>query len=334
MTIPKRRLGVNHIPKTGDGRWRRNRFFLVGRKIHLFANYRMNPLHVKSYFHNFNVVVKARPMNNRILLLVQSPAHAAALMSCVPHLIAHYQWVWAVYSPAVLVDEKTAAADFDKDIAELEAAMDGAYRRRDGAGGDQLKLQYDAKILSKTTHVKEAWKSMPEEQKIAAFSKIFRPFYEALKASPGMSVSINEAGDHFETAAHVEFQNSLKAGMKTGFVPGEYVVGWPTSLPKGSGGTDWKKLSEKVTELATPAKAVAGVSAQPPATPAKIDKRKGPRKIAPRLRELMQMDLDALGPIAFELGVKHNDPLMGKRMALVHEVHRREVARTADVDAY
>lgn len=269
-------------------------------------------------------------MNNRILLLVQSPAHAAALMSCVPHLIAHYQWVWAVYSPAVLVDEKTAAADFDKDIAELEVAMDGAYRRRDGAGGDQLKSQYDAKILSKTAHVKEAWKSMPEEQKIAAFAKIFKPFYEALKVSPGMSVSINEAGDHFETTAHVEFQNSLKAGMKTGFVPGDYVVGWPTSLPKS---VAHGKLPSPA-ERATPAEVVAGVSAQPPVTPTKLDKRKGPRKIAPRLRELMQMDLDALGPIAFELGVKHNDPLMGKRMALVHEVHRREVARTADVDAY
>lgn len=277
--------------------------------------------------------------NTRILLLVQSHAHTAALMSCIPHIRAHYEWVWVVYSPAVLADPALVEQEFDGQITDLTRAMRDCYAREDGAGGDAYKGKRDAAILEKSAKVKDAWKSLPGEQQKAAVDRLFLPFYNELKTTPGISVAITQGPDHFETAAHVEFQNSLKAGMKTGFVPGDYVVGWPTSLPKGSGGTDWKKLAHEVSppadNLPPQGASAALVKSSASAAPvAKVDKRKGPRKIAPRLRELMQMDLDALGPIAFELGVKHNDPIMGKRMALVHEVHRREVARTADVDAY
>lgn len=269
--------------------------------------------------------------NNRILLLVQTHAHAAALMGCIPHIRAHYEWVWVVYSPAVLADPALVEKEFDGQIADLTRAMKDCYGREDGAGGDAYKAKRDAAILEKSAKVKDAWKSLPEEQKVTTVNRIFRPFYDELKTTtPGISVSIMEAADHFETAAHVEFQNSLKAGMKTGFVPGEYVIGWPTSLPKGemlASGAGQKPSIDAASKVVdtTP---VASVLTTPPTI--KIDKRT--KEYKSRLKELQLMSLDDLGPIAFELGIKPNDPVAGKQEELIEKIIELEQAR--DVSAY
>lgn len=282
-------------------------------------------------------------MNNRILLLCQSHAHVAALTSCIPHLKAHYQWVWVVYSPAVLADPVLVEQKFDQDIADLVKHMKDCYAREDGTGGDAYKVKRDAAILEKTAKVKDAWKSLPKEQQTAAVNKLFMPFFETLREA-GKSVSISQALDHFETAAHVEFQNSLKARMREDYLPGDYVVAWPTSLPKDVTGIPVTlagadlgfgkdtKLTFARGELPQAVKDSVERAVQrateAEATP-KVDKRKKENRkpLEPRLTELMRMDLDSLGPIAFELGIKPNDPIAGKRMALVHRIHELEKER-------
>lgn len=263
--------------------------------------------------------------SNRILLLVQTHAHTAALMGCIPHLRANYGWVWAVYSPAVLADPALVEKEFDQQIADLTRAMKDCYAREDGAGGDQYKAKRDAAILEKTAKVKDAWKSLSKDAQDAAVMKMFKPFFDAIQGVEGMSCAISQATDHFETAAHVEMQNSLKAGMKPGYMPGEYVVAWPTSLPKGetvknSKGED-RVVVTPTTSVPTP---------QVPEPTVKVDKRT--KEYKARLAELKVMTLDDLGPIAFELGIKPNDPVAGKRDDLIERIIELEQAKR-EVDA-
>jgi hypothetical protein len=276
--------------------------------------------------------------SNRILILVQTHAHAAALMGCIPHLRANYGWVWAVYSPAVLADPALVEKEFDNQIADLTRAMKDCYAREDGAGGDQYKAKRDAAILEKTAKVKDAWKSLSKDAQDAAVMKMFKPFFDAIQGVEGMSCAISQATDHFETAAHVEMQNSLKAGMKPGYVPGEYVVAWPTSLPKGGSilTDDWKKIAEQeakklAQDVKNPPPTVPVSAFADVATPVvKVDKRT--KEYKARLAELKAMTLDDLGPIAFELGIKPNDPVAGKRDDLIEKIIELEQAKR-EVDA-
>jgi hypothetical protein len=265
--------------------------------------------------------------NNRLLLLVQTHAHAAALMDCIPHIRANYEWVWVVYSPAVLADPAVVEKEFDQQIGDLSKAARDCYAREDGAGGDAYKAKRDAAILEKSAKVKDAWKALAKDAQDAAVNRLFKPFYDA---RPCANVAITQGPDHFETVAHVEFQNSLKAGMKPGFVAGEYVVAWPTSLPKSGGN------AQKTEEI--PAKTPVPVAAPTPSVPTpsvtpptvKIDKRT--KEYKNRLKELQMMSLDDLGPIAFELGIKPSDPVAGKKDDLVQRI--LELENSTDVNAY
>lgn len=271
-------------------------------------------------------------MNNaRLLLLVQTHAHVAALMDCLPHIKANYDWVWAVYSPAVLADPAVVEKEFDQQIADLTRAMKDCYGREDGAGGDAYKVKRDAAILEKSAKVKEAWKSLSKDAQDAAVMRLFEPFFRAIQGVDGMSCSITQAQDHFETAAHVEFQNSLKAAMKPGYAAGEYVVAWPTSLPRSNGAV---ATIPQASIQAAPQVVDTPVAAKEPAPPVeapKIDKRTKEYKM--RLKELQGMTLDDLGPIAFELGIKPADPMAGKRDALIEKIIELE-STTADVSKY
>lgn len=252
-------------------------------------------------------------MKGKLLLLIQTHDQAAALMGCVPHLRANYDWLWVVYSPAILADPKVVEQEMDRNIRDLEQAMDAAFARRDGAGGDALKLQYDAAVLEKTKRVKEAWRTLSPEQQKEAVQRIFGPFWEA-KPCPNMA--IHQAQDHFETAAHVEFQNSLKAAMPKQFVPGTYGMHWPTSLPAEG---------VVVAPVVTPP-----LTAATPTTPAPTKDPKAKTAIDPRLRDLLSMNAQDLGLIAFELGVKPNDPILtAHRLKLAHHVHKLEKAAKA-----
>lgn len=289
---------------------------------------------------------------HRILLLCQTHAHTAALMGCIPHLQAHYGWVWVVYSPAVLADPALVEKEFDSQIADLSRAAKECYAREDGAGGDAYKAKRDAAILEKSAKVKDAWKALPKEAQSEAVNKLFKPFFDALHGVEGISVAITQGPDHFEPAAHVEMQNSLKAGMKPGYVPGDYVVAWPTSLPKGGEGVLVGLIPPKPTlagkvEIATQSESIATQaletahmalrkqeeekirSAQQAAV--KIDKRTA--KYKARHRELSVMSLDDLGPIAFELGIKPGDKIAGKKDDLIERIIELEFTG-ADVNAY
>lgn len=272
--------------------------------------------------------------DSRILLLVHTHQHAAALHECIPHLKANYQWCWVVYSPAVLADPATVEKEYDQQIADLNKAMRDCYSREDGAGGDSYKSRRDAAVLEKSAKVKEAYKTLSPEQQRAAEDRMFKGFYDA---KPCPHVAISRHPDHFETAAHVELQNSLKAGMKPGYLAGDYVVAWPTSLPKGASLAEISKATDVLIQTLKPSTA-APPSGGPAPSVTKATKKEDKRKtrtVDPRLRELMQMSLDDLGPIAFELGIKPTDPIAGKRMALVHRVFEMEKEKTEkEVGAY
>lgn len=249
-------------------------------------------------------------MKARLLLLIQSHAQANALMGCIPHLQGNYDWLWIVYSPAILADPVLVEREFDQQIAEMTRYMKEAYGREDGAGGDAYKVKRDAAILDKAAKVKDAWKTLTAEQQEAAVARIFGQFFAA-KPVPNMSIS--QHSDHFETGAHVELQNTLKAGMKPGFVPGEYVMAWPTSLPR-----EGRVAAPLVPPVTVIEKKIESI---PPKD------KPGKKPFDPRLKELMMMNLDMLGPIGFELGFPANDPIMGNRLKLAHAIHKAEKAK-------
>jgi hypothetical protein len=288
-------------------------------------------------------------MKSRLLLLIQTHAHANALMDCIPHIQAHYDWIWVVYSPAVLADPAAVEKEFDQQIADLSKAARDCYTREDGAGGDAYKAKRDAAVLEKSAKVKDAWKALPTDQQVAAVNRLFKPFFDTIKADPSMKAGIYQCQDHFETAAHVEMQNSLKAAPAAkNFVAGEYVVAWPTSLPKnGTNGTKEvdsiagqalttanialsQTTKSSAENVPTPSTGATSKVVDTPAPTVKIDKRT--KEYKNRLRELSLMDLDLLGPIAFELGIKPSDPVAGKKDDLVQRI--LELENSTDVNAY
>lgn len=245
-------------------------------------------------------------MQSKLLLLIQTHEHAAALATAIPAIRGQYSDVWVVFSPVVLVDASEVSREYDKTIADITEAEEACARRKDYAGAEQYKQKRDAAVLEKSAKVKTAWKTLAPEAQQKATDRVFSAFVEA---RPAPSMKISQHPDHFEPDSWVEMVNGLKGIMPPHYTPGSYVVAWPTSLPS--------QAKEGGGEL-PPAPAVTVTIPTAPPAP-----RKQPVTASPRFRQLIAMHIDELGKIALERGFVP----AGNKMKIVHAILKAESAK-------
>lgn len=232
-------------------------------------------------------------MQSKLLLLIQTHEHAAALATAIPAIRGQYSDVWVVFSPVVLVDASEVSREYDKTIADITEAEEACARRKDYAGAEQYKQKRDAAVLEKSAKVKTAWKTLAPEAQQKATDRVFSAFVEA---RPAPSMKISQHPDHFEPDSWVEMVNGLKGIMPPHYTPGGYVVAWPTSLPIME--AQCGPQSTTVPPVTNPDSATVTITT-PVAPPVA---RKQPYTTSPRFRQLMAMHIDELGKIALEKG--------------------------------
>jgi hypothetical protein len=239
---------------------------------------------------------------SKLLLLVQSAADVAALPAATAAIVKlGFSGVWCVYSPAVLTDEKTVNTKFDKQIADLNVAIEAAVKREDFDACKTYKDQRANQILEKSAAVKEAWKALDEDDKKKAAMTIFSPLMTALKSN-GINGKITQHNDHYEPSASVEMVNSLKGAWHPPFTPGSYMTGWPTSF-------DGLKGAPAATPI---------VGHPTPVSPAPVAPKPARPETAPtRNQEIRAMKGPELRALASQLGIAWEGK---KHMTLVSEV--------------
>jgi len=171
--------------------------------------------------------------------------------------------LWLLFSPAVLVDDAEASAKYDKDIAELDAAVEACASRRDFEGAKGYQAQLDAKRLSKVENVKNQWKTMDKAQKDAAAERVFGTFMES---KPCENIRPECMDDHFDT--FVDAFNAQRKKWFAEYKQGGFVMAWPTSFgeqPKRD-----PKVPVGATEKPTPPEAPR-IPVPAPEAPAKED---------------------------------------------------------------
>ena len=132
----------------------------------------------------------------QLLLLVQDQRDVAALPgAAAAYQSQGYNGLWVLFSPAVLVDTASAAAEKDRDIAALNAQIDACAKVRDFAGAQQYQTQLDGKLLDRAAAVKDAWKTLTPEQQKTATERVFGDFFAAL---PKERVRPEMMREHYE----------------------------------------------------------------------------------------------------------------------------------------
>jgi len=166
-----------------------------------------------------------------LLLLVQTPADVEALPAATQEIKhSNVRGVWLLLSPAIIVDQKAAAATFDKDIADLEAAEQAAAGRRDYDGARGYAAQRDAKQLDRAKALRDAWKSVSADDRDVRIKNIVRPIMDELnprRDETGTALKVSELQDHWEPENWIAMLNSLTAGWFKPFAPGTFFVAWP-----------------------------------------------------------------------------------------------------------
>lgn len=240
----------------------------------------------------------------QLLLLVQSQADVDALPAAADAYNAQgFNALWLLFSPVVLVDTKAVSAEYDGNIAALRAQIEACKSADDFDGAKGYKAQLDDAVMQKTIKVKEAWRTLTEEQQAAAQERVFGPFFAKL---PKERIRVEAFREHFEPSFFIDALASVKKAWFVPFTPGSFTMTWASDL--GS--------SEAVPM-------VQGRIPLPP-KPA-VQEPEKPRALLPtqhpRFKELVMMGVEGLGQHALTLGINPN----GKQiLALRHEVFRKE----------
>lgn len=240
----------------------------------------------------------------QLLLLVQSQSDVEALPTAAAAIKPSYEGVWLLFSPAVLVDSKTASAEHDANIAALQAAIDRCKATEDFDGAKGYKVQRDDAVLQKTVKVKEAWKTLTQAQQDTATERVFGSFVAAL-GIPNLRVESMQ--DHYEPSQFIAALNARKPAWFAPYVPGTFTIAWATSFVEES--------KEK--------RAVAPIPEVVKTVPEPVE----PKERAllptqhPRFKELVNMGLD-LGQHAMTLGLNPNT--FKNILAMRHAVFKKE----------
>lgn len=169
-------------------------------------------------------------MSKHIILLIQSPSDVDALPSaCQAIVAAGYEGCWNIVSPAIAVDQKTAAAKFDSEIEALCRAETDAASRGDYDAASSHKLSREGKILDRDKAVTDAWKSVTPEERSAAYQQKLAPLKSAFEGKLNSKVTVLQ--DHFAPENWIQMLNSLSGAWFKPFVHGQFVVAWPGAIP-------------------------------------------------------------------------------------------------------
>lgn len=254
----------------------------------------------------------------KLILLVQSTEDVEKLVQSAEAIkAAGYTGVWVNHSPAVAVNQKESAAQFDKEIAELQSAETASASRGDYEAAKGYKSSREGKILDRAKALRDAWKGMSSEDREKRINEIFGPFVKALNPDGGDSIStkVTEHSDHYDPAQWVSMLNSLSGAWFKPFVPGSFSIAWPGAIPANR--MPVAKSIAAATVL-TASKALDAISKIP---------SEAPVLKTSRAEELSAMRYFTLKKVADPLGVAMPK---GKPLAtVVQEVLAAEAAKAA-----
>jgi hypothetical protein len=277
------------------------------------------------YLWRVNCVLPTRPRFGTLapvktlLLLIQTQSDVTALPIAAQVVKAErYEAVWAILSPAVLVDTQAAEAEHQRNLQGLEEAIARCAKTRDWGGAQAYETQLAAAKLQKVAAVKDAWKSLTEAEKKVAGDKIIQSF-----GSPCPNIRFQPLADHYEPAQFIDALNSIRKNWHAPCVPPGFTLTWASEMARN---VSVQPVHEPVSQTATVTleqvqQPPAGSEANKGAAP---EEKKGYTHL-PRFKELCKMGIEQLGEIALKLKLTPK----GTRLGVAHQVMKAELAETA-----
>lgn len=195
----------------------------------------------------------------RVLLSVHDSDDLAALPATAKKLIAlGAKQVCLFYSPAIVIDQKSAAEKYDADIVSLRTAYKAAKDRDDLDAAKSYKEQLDGKILERGKAIRDAWRHYSVEARTERATEIFKPFFAAFP--PEVGLQRRGLGDHYDRGEQPAFLNAISVHIPDGWNWGDFSIATPVSIVGRNG------LASNVSAPAVaPAAAVEKPTKTPPA---------------------------------------------------------------------
>jgi hypothetical protein len=216
-----------------------------------------------------------------VLVPVLSPEDVTAL----PNVVAFLQQVKplavvVMNNPSVGVSPEDATKAVDAKIAQLEQAKKDAVAREDFPAASSFKEDIEAAKMDRQTALREGWKTIPQEQRIAAYDRYVTQF-GALAPTHVRSITLQE------DATTETLLNTLANLGKV----------WPDCLPQG----EWSLVyprSVSTARISTPtgpataSQPAPKVNTAPPAPKAPVEPKEARRT---ELKKYMKMRSVAKG---------------------------------------
>jgi hypothetical protein len=165
----------------------------------------------------------------QLLLLCQSPDDVKALPAAYSVVKAHYDACWMLFSPACLVDTAAESAQHEENLRRLDEAVIRCSTSRDFEGAKNYQQQLEAARIDQVMKVKEAWKTLTEEQRTEATKRVFGAF---VNPAPVGNFRHEMLVDHYEPAQFIDALNSKKKTWFAPCVPGTFTIDWVSNLAK------------------------------------------------------------------------------------------------------
>ncbi len=168
---------------------------------------------------------------SKLILLIHNQSDIDSIPAAAQAIVDHgYKGVWVLHSPAIAVDQATAAAKYDKEIADLQAAESAAAGRGDYNAASEHQLARRGKELERGTALAGSWKAIPEDARIAAYQAKLEPLRAAFTKHK-IDAKVNAMQDHFEPKDWQGMLNTLTGAWFKPFTPGSFSIAWPGSIP-------------------------------------------------------------------------------------------------------
>lgn len=165
----------------------------------------------------------------RVLLSVHDSDDLAALPATAKKLIAlGVKQVCLFYSPAIVIDQKSAAEKYDADIVSLRTAYKAAKDRDDLDAAKSYKEQLDGKVLERGKAIRDAWRHYSVEARTERATEIFKPFFAAFP--PEIGLQRRGLGDHYDRGEQPAFLNAISVHIPDGWNWGDFSIATPVSI--------------------------------------------------------------------------------------------------------
>lgn len=255
----------------------------------------------------------------QLLLFIQSQDHVDALANAAPVIKSeNYEGIWVLFSPAVLVDTKSAASAFDKNIADLTAAKDRCKAADDFDGARAYKTQLDAALLERNAKVRDSWKAMSPADQEAATVRVLGSFLDQF---PADKLRAERMHDHYEPGQFIDALNAHRKAWFVPFTPGNFTFAWPTSFQVAKQAAPAAlPVSSAPNSIAGAALSVASAALSQPQAAEPKKPGGNPMFTSPRYRELSRLTVNQLG----EIMLKHGLNLSGTAAKIAAGIWKHE----------